>query len=99
MLAKKIIKGFIMWISLTILAAFFNALWTALSKKQLGKVTPYYFTLIFRSLTALFLLPIFLYDFKLSTNPIFWFAILGAGVLEMIGIYAQAIGATAKCRQ
>ena len=81
-----------MWIVLTISAAFFNALWTALSKRELGKLSPYQFTLIFRALTALFLLPAFLYDFKISTNPIFWLAILGAGALEMIGIYAQATG-------
>lgn len=81
-----------MWILLTISAAFFNALWTALSKRQLGKISPYQFTLIFRTLTTLFLLPVFLYDFKISSNPIFWLAILGAGALEMIGIHVQAVG-------
>ena len=81
-----------MWIILTISAAFCNALWTALSKRQLGKISPYQFTLIFRALTTLFLLPAFLYDFKISTNPVFWLAVLGAGALEMIGIHAQAIG-------
>lgn len=81
-----------MWIILAISAAFFNALWTAFSKKRLGKISPYLFTVIFRSLTALFLLPVFLYDFKISINPIFWFAVLGAGTLEMIGIQAQAAG-------
>ena len=81
-----------MWILLTILAAFFNALWTALSKKQLGKISPYQFTIVFRSLTALVLLPTFLYDFKISTNPIFWATVLGAGILEVLGIHAQSIG-------
>ena len=81
-----------MWIILTIFAAFFNALWTALSKQRLEKISPYYFTLVFRSLTVLFLLPVFLYDFKITSNPVFWFAVFGAGALEMIGIYVQAIG-------
>lgn len=81
-----------MWIFYIILAAFFNALWTALSKRELGFISPYRFTVVFRSLTALFLLPLFLYDFKISTSPIFWAAILCAGILEMIGIHSQAIG-------
>lgn len=81
-----------MWIILTITAAFFNALWTALSKNKLGKISPYQFTLIFRGLTAVWLLPIFLYCFKTPANNIFWLLVLGAGILEMIGIYAQAAG-------
>lgn len=82
----------LMWIILTILAAFFNALWTALSKRQLGELSPYQFTLMFRAITALLLLPSFLLDFKVSTNPVFWLAILGAGALEVIGIHSQASG-------
>lgn len=81
-----------MWIILTVLAAFFNALWTALSKRQLGELSPYQFTLMFRAITALLLLPPFLSDFKVSTNPVFWLAILGAGALEVIGIHSQASG-------
>lgn len=81
-----------MWIILVIFAAFFNALWTALSKRQLGELSPYQFTLMFRAITALLLLPPFLCDFKLSTNPIFWLAVLGAGALEVIGIYSQSSG-------
>lgn len=81
-----------MWITLTIFAALFNALWTALSKKQLGELSPYQFTLMFRAITALLLLPPFLCDFKLSTSPVFWLAVLGAGALEVIGIYSQSSG-------
>lgn len=81
-----------MWIILTILAAFFNALWTALSKHQLGELSPYQFTLMFRAITALLLLPPFLLDFKISTSPVFWLAILAAGALEVIGIHSQASG-------
>lgn len=81
-----------MWIQLTILAAFFNALWTALSKRQLGEISPFQFTLMFRAITALLLLPPFLFDFKLSSSPIFWLAVLGAGILEVIGIYSQSVG-------
>lgn len=81
-----------MWIILIILAASFNALWSSLSKRQLGKLSPFQFTLMFRALTALLLLPVFLYDFKLSTNPIFWMAVLGAGALEVMGIYCQSVG-------
>lgn len=81
-----------MWILLTILAAFFNALWTALSKKQLGEISPFQFTLMFRAITTLLLLPPFLIDFKLSSSPVFWLAVLGAGALEVIGIYSQSIG-------
>lgn len=63
-----------------------------MSKQRLGLISPYKFTLIFRSLTALFVLPVFLYDFKISNNPIFWLAILGAGVSEVIGIHVQTVG-------
>ncbi len=77
---------------MVILAAFFNALWTALSKRQLGEMSPFQFTLMFRAITALLLLPPFLLDFKLSGSPIFWLAVLGAGTLEVIGIYSQSIG-------
>ena len=81
-----------MWIPLTITAAFFNALWTALSKNQLAKFSPYQFTMLFRGLTACWLFPIFIYTYKSPANPIFWLLVLGAGILEMIGIYAQAAG-------
>lgn len=81
-----------MWIILCISAAFFNALWTALSKRHLGKIPPYHFTIIFRGLTALFLLPVFLYDFKVPTSYIFWLAAIAAGILEVISIYSQSVG-------
>lgn len=81
-----------MWILLTILASFFNALWTALSKRQLGELSPYQFTLMFRAITALLLLPPFLCDFRISTSPVFWLSVLGAGLLEVIGIYSQSSG-------
>lgn len=81
-----------MWIILTLFAAFFNSLWTALSKRKLGELSPFHFTLIFRAITAFLLLPSFLCDFKVSSSPIFWFAVLGAGALEVIGIYAQSRG-------
>lgn len=81
-----------MWIFLTIAAAFCNALWTALSKKELGRITPFQFTLIFRALTAAILFPLFLYDFKIPANHIFWIMVIGAGILEVIGIHAQSIG-------
>lgn len=81
-----------MWIFLTIIAAFFNALWTGLSKHQLGKLTPFQFTLMFRAITALILLPPFLIDFKISGSPVFWILVLIAGLVEVVGIYSQSIG-------
>lgn len=81
-----------MWIILTIIAAFFNALWTGLSKKQLGDLTPFQFTLIFRAITALILLPPFLIDFNLTSNPIFWIIVLITALLEVVGIYSQSRG-------
>lgn len=81
-----------MWIIFVIFASFFNALWTALSKRQLGELSPFQFTLMFRAITALLLLPPFLFSFKLSSSPIFWLAVLGAGALEVIGIYTQSTG-------
>ena len=81
-----------MWIILVILAAFFNALWTGLSKNRLQVLSPFMFTLVFRALTALVLLPVFLYDRKLPSSPIFWLAVTGAAISEIIGIYAQSAG-------
>ncbi len=81
-----------MWIIFSILAAFFNSFWTALSKRQLGELSPYHFTLLFRTITTFILLPVFLIDFKISNNPIFWLAVIGAGTLEVVGIYFQSRG-------
>jgi len=82
----------IMWILFTIFAAFFNSLWTAMSKHHLGRMSAYQFTLLFRSLTALMLLPPFLIDFRLSSSPVFWYLVIAAGGLEVLGIYSQSLG-------
>ena len=81
-----------MWIILVLIAAFFNALWTAFSKNLLKGLSPFTFTLVFRALTALVLLPVFLYDRKLPSSPVFWLAVTGAAIMEIIGIYAQSAG-------
>ncbi len=75
-----------MWIGMVVAAAFFNALWTALSKPCLEDVSPFDFTLQFRFLTALLLLPGFLLFFEVPTDPLFWLATAGMGVLELTRI-------------
>lgn len=47
----------VLWLSMAVVAGFFNALWTAQSKKVLQKLNPREFTLLFRLATAFLLLP------------------------------------------
>ncbi len=71
---------------MVVTAAFFNALWTALSKPCLEEISPYDFTLLFRFLTSLLLLPGFFYFFDVPTDPVFWLATVGMGTLELVRI-------------
>ena len=82
----------IIWLPMVLLAAFCNALWTALSQKQLADLSAYDFTLLLRGLTTLFLLPLFLLDLHWPLTATFWLATLGVGILEMLRISALAIG-------
>lgn len=81
-----------MWFLLTINSAFFNAIWTAFSKYDLQKISPYNFTVGLRIFTALLLFPLMLFFFELPTEPVFWIALIFAGVFEAMGIYAQSEG-------
>jgi drug/metabolite transporter (DMT)-like permease len=75
-----------MWVGMVVIAAFFNALWTALSKPCLEEISPFDFTLQFRFLTTLLLLPGFFIFFEIPSDPIFWLATMGMGVLELVRI-------------
>jgi drug/metabolite transporter (DMT)-like permease len=75
-----------MWIGMVVIAAFFNALWTALSKPCMEEISPFDFTLQFRFLTALLLLPGFFIFFEIPSDPIFWLATMGMGILELVRI-------------
>ena len=75
-----------MWIGMVVVAAFFNALWTALSKPCLEDISPFDFTLLFRSLTALLLFPGFLIFFEIPIDMVFWLATIGMGTLELVRI-------------
>ncbi|MCD6386509.1 EamA family transporter [Candidatus Sumerlaeota bacterium] len=80
------------WIPLVILAAFFNALWVALSKRALVSIPADLFTVLFRAVTALFLLPLFIYRFQSPDNLVFWLSVALAGIFEGASIILQSIG-------
>lgn len=69
-----------MWVFFAISAAFFNALWTSLTKNKDENVSALHFTVIFRFLTCVMLLPIFLYRYNelVWTNKLVLFAVLYA---------------------
>lgn len=70
------------WLVLAVVAGFFNALWTALSKKLLRRQTPREFTLVFRTLTALMLLPMALFQWTWPLSLEWWDLTLAAGLFE-----------------
>lgn len=67
---------------MAVVAGFFNALWTALSKKQLVRLSPREFTLAFRLLTALFLLPFAFFEWTWPLSWKWWGLTLLAGFCE-----------------
>jgi len=75
-----------MWVYLVLAAAFFNALWTSISQKNLINIAPFDFTFIFRAFTALLLFPFFLHDFSVPMSYVFWCCTLATGLLEVIRI-------------
>lgn len=82
------------WIFLVLCAAFLNALWVSQSKKVLSELPPDVFTFMFRGLSAVLLLPTFLYDvrFHMSFDPVFLAATAAAGFLEVLRITLQSVG-------
>jgi drug/metabolite transporter (DMT)-like permease len=70
------------WLWMAVTAGFFNALWTALSKKVLVHLSPREFTLVFRLLTALFLFPLALYQWTWPLSLKWWGITLLAGFFE-----------------
>ncbi len=82
------------WILLVLSAAFLNALWVSQSKKVLSGLPPDVFTFMFRGLSALLLLPTFLYDVRhhMSFDPVFLAATAMAGFLEVLRITLQSVG-------
>ncbi len=71
-----------LWLGMAVVAGFFNALWTALSKKILHRVSPREFTLVFRLLTALMLLPLALFQWTWPLSLKWWGLTLLAGFFE-----------------
>ncbi|HUO57667.1 MAG TPA: DMT family transporter [bacterium] len=82
------------WLALAVGGGFFNALWTALSKKVLANQTPREFTLAFRAMTCLFLLPFAAFQWVWPLPTRWWLLALAAGVLEGLRIYLLTIGVT-----
>ena len=67
---------------MAVVAGFFNALWTALSKKLLLKQSPREFTLVFRLLTALMLFPLALFQWSWPLSWKWWGLTFLAGLFE-----------------
>ncbi len=80
------------WILLVLGAAFFNALWVALSKVALKLLPADLFTILFRSLTAVLLFPLFIYRLQVPSTLYFWLAVALAGFFESMSIILQSVG-------
>lgn len=81
-----------MWIILTLICAFVQSLWMALSKRQLQTLTPLRFMLFFRIPVALALVPAFLWCDPARATPRFWLLAAMAAVLECVRLLSFAHG-------
>jgi len=70
------------WLVMAVAAGFFNALWTALSKKILQRQSPREFTLVFRLLTAAMLFPLALIQWTWPLPLKWWGLTFLAGFFE-----------------
>ncbi len=73
-------------------AAFFNAAWSAVSKRALAEFPADVFTLLMRFGTAIFLFPFFLWRFETHLSASFWLWLAAAGLLETVAIVLQSAG-------
>jgi drug/metabolite transporter (DMT)-like permease len=80
------------WLVTAVAAGFFNAFWTALSKKILEHRSAREFTMVFRTLSCLLLLPCAVGQWTWSLTPKWWALTLLAGVLEGIRIWLLTLG-------
>jgi drug/metabolite transporter (DMT)-like permease len=80
------------WMLLAVVAGFFNAFWTALSKPILKKIPPRNFTLVFRFLTCLLFLPFALCYWTWPSSLKWWGITLVVGLLEGARIWLLTIG-------
>jgi uncharacterized membrane protein len=80
------------WLLMAVAAGFFNALWTALSKPVLARMTSREFTLCFRTLTCLFLLPFALAEWTWSLPPSWWGWVSLAAFCEGLRIWFLSKG-------
>lgn len=80
------------WLWMAVACGFFNAWWSALSKRVLEHLTPREFTLVFRGLTCLFLLPLALLQWTWHLPSSFWIWALVAGFCEGLRTWFLAIG-------
>jgi len=76
----------------TLLAALFNAAWTAISKSALRDLPADRFTPLMRAGAALLLFPFFAWRFDTGFGAAFWFWLALAGLLETLAISVQSLG-------
>ncbi len=77
---------------MAMVAGFFNALWTALSKPVLFRLSSREFTLVFRALTSLFLLPFALAEWDWPLQAAWWGWMILAGLFEGFRIWLLTQG-------
>lgn len=80
------------WMITAVLAGFFNAFWTALSKPILKNLLARDFTLIFRFLTCLFFLPFAIWQWTWPVSLKWWGITMIAGLLEGGRIWLLTLG-------
>ncbi len=70
------------WLVMAVAAGFFNAFWSALSKKLLEHLSAREFTMAFRIQTCLLLLPFAVFQWSWMTSWRWWAFTVASGVLE-----------------
>lgn len=70
------------WLAMAVVAGFFNAFWTALSKKLLTRLSSREFTMVFRTQVCLMLFPFALFQWSWMARWQWWALTAAAGVFE-----------------
>lgn len=71
-----------LWLVMAVVAGFFNAFWSALSKKLLEHLSAREFTMVFRIQTCLLLLPFALFQWSWMTSWKWWAFTVASGIFE-----------------
>ncbi|MFH1722096.1 MAG: EamA family transporter [Candidatus Altiarchaeota archaeon] len=80
------------WVIFVLLAAFFNAFWVALSKRELKHIDPLALSFVFRGFIIILYLPLVVFFGDFSADKWYWVAVLVGGVTGALGLYYLMVG-------